>query len=104
MKATTLTSEQLSELRQHLLSIYAILGIPSPVLSASSVNYTSKTKSELADLAGTTTRKAGSKELVGIAGAMGIVSLAALSAIPIVGAGVAVGTSAWLAKALKDKG
>lgn len=55
-------------------------------------------------LAGTTTRKAVSKELVGIAGAMGIVSLAALSAIPIVGAGVAVGTSAWLAKALKDKG
>ena len=55
-------------------------------------------------LAGTTTRKAVSKELVGIAGAMGIVSLAALCAIPIVGAGVAVGTSAWLAKALKDKG
>ena len=54
-------------------------------------------------LAGTTTRKAVSKELVGIAGTMGIVSLAALSAIPIVGAGVAVGTSAWLAKALKDK-
>lgn len=55
-------------------------------------------------LAGTTTRKAVSKELVGIAGAMGMaVSLAALSAIPIVGAGVAVGTSAWLAKALKDK-
>lgn len=54
-------------------------------------------------LAGTTTRKAVSKELVGIAGAMGIMSLAAISAIPIVGAGVAVGTSAWLAKALKDK-
>lgn len=54
-------------------------------------------------LAGTTTRKAVSKELVGIAGTMGIVSLAALSAIPIVGAGVTVGTSAWLAKALKDK-
>lgn len=54
-------------------------------------------------LAGTTTRKAVSKELVGIAGTMGIVSLAALSTIPIVGAGVAVGTSAWLAKALKDK-
>ena len=54
-------------------------------------------------LAGTTTRKAVSKELVGIAGTMGIVSLAALSAIPIVGAGVAVATSAWLAKALKDK-
>lgn len=54
-------------------------------------------------LAGTTTRKVVSKELVGIAGTMGIVSLAALSAIPIVGAGVAVGTSAWLAKALKDK-
>ena len=56
MKATTLTSEQLSELRQHLLSMYAILGIPSPVLSAFYVNYTSKTKSELADMAGTTTR------------------------------------------------
>lgn len=55
-------------------------------------------------LAGTTTRKTVSKELVGIAGAMGMaVSLAALSALPIVGAGVAVGTSAWLAKALKDK-
>lgn len=54
-------------------------------------------------LAGTTTRKAVSKELVGIAGGLGIaVSIAALTATPLVGV-VALGTSAWLAKALKDK-
>lgn len=54
-------------------------------------------------LAGTTTRMAVSKELVGAAGALGFA--AALAAIPIVGPGMALvgGTSAWLLKALKNK-
>ena len=55
-------------------------------------------------LAGTTSRKAVSKELVGIAGAMGFLVAAgamALTAIPV--AGAAVGASTWLAKVLKDK-
>ena len=52
-------------------------------------------------LAGTTTRMAVSKELVGVAGALGIAALA----IPIIGPGIAIAgrTSAWLLKALKDK-
>lgn len=54
-------------------------------------------------LAGTTTRKEVSKELVGAAGALGMA--AALAAIPVVGPGIALvgGTSAWLMKAIKDK-
>ena len=54
-------------------------------------------------LAGTTTRKEVSKELVGVAGALGMA--AALAAIPVVGPGIALvgGTSAWLMKAIKDK-
>ena len=54
-------------------------------------------------LAGTTTRKEVSKELVGAAGALGMA--AALAAIPVVGPVIALvgGTSAWLMKAIKDK-
>ncbi|MEF9922360.1 MAG: helix-turn-helix transcriptional regulator [Anaerovoracaceae bacterium] len=53
-------------------------------------------------LAGTTTRKVVSKELIGVAGAMGMV--AAMAAVPVVGAGALVsGTSAWLIKILKEK-
>lgn len=53
-------------------------------------------------LAGTTTREVVSKELIGVAGAMGMV--AALAAVPLVGAGALVGgTSAWLIKILKEK-
>lgn len=50
-------------------------------------------------LAGTTTRKEVSKELIGVAGAMGM-----LAAVPVLGGAVVAGTSAWLLKALsKDK-
>lgn len=54
-------------------------------------------------LAGTTTRKEVSKELVGAAGALGMA--AALATIPVVGPGITLvgGTSAWLMKAIKDK-
>lgn len=52
-------------------------------------------------LAGTTTRKNVSKELVRAAGAMGMI--AAFATIPIVGGALVGGTSAWLLKALKDK-
>lgn len=54
-------------------------------------------------LAGTTTRKEVSKELVGVAGALGMA--AALTSIPVVGSGIALvgGTSVWLMKAIKDK-
>lgn len=54
-------------------------------------------------LAGTTTRKEVSKELMGAAGALGI--SAALIAVPIIGTGAAIagGTSAWLIKALTKK-
>ncbi len=51
-----LTDSQLAELKQHFAAIYAILGISTPVLPTTSVCYTSKTKSELADMAGTSTR------------------------------------------------
>ncbi|MCI7791889.1 MAG: helix-turn-helix transcriptional regulator [Lachnospiraceae bacterium] len=52
-------------------------------------------------LAGTTTRKEVSKELIGAAGALGI----AASLFPMIGAGavIAGGTSAWLIKALSKK-
>lgn len=52
-------------------------------------------------LAGTTTRKEVSKELIGAAGALGI----AAALIPMFGAGAAIagGTSAWLIKALTKK-
>lgn len=50
-------------------------------------------------LAGTTTRKEVSKELIGVAGAMGM-----LAAVPVLGGAVVAVTSAWLLKALsKDK-
>lgn len=54
-------------------------------------------------LAGTTSRAAVSKELVGAAGALGMA--AALMAVPVIGSGLAIagGTSAWLLKALKNK-
>ena len=51
-----LTDSQLAELKQHFAAIYAILGISAPVLPTTSICYTSKTKSELADMAGTSTR------------------------------------------------
>lgn len=57
-------------------------------------------------LAGTTTRKNVSKELVGIAGTMGIiVSFFALGVGSVAGAGAiaGAGVSSWLLKALKDK-
>ena len=47
-------------------------------------------------LAGTTSRKAVSRELIGIAAA-------SLPVLPVVGASVVAGASAWLAKALKEK-
>ena len=50
-------------------------------------------------LAGTTSRKAVSKELMGVAGAMGL-TVAIVNPVLAVGAAVA-GT--WLAKILKDK-
>ena len=54
-------------------------------------------------LAGTTTRKEVSKELIGAAGALGIG--AALISVPVIGVGAAIagGTGAWLIKAIKDK-
>ena len=53
-------------------------------------------------LAGTTSRKDVSKELMGVAGTLGIVAI--MAAGPFLGAGVALaGTSAWLIKLLKDK-
>lgn len=54
-------------------------------------------------LAGTTTRKDVSKELVRVARTLGMT--AALVAMPVIGAGAALlaGTSSWLIKALKDK-
>ena len=54
-------------------------------------------------LAGTTSRAAVSKELVGAAGALGMA--AALMAVPVIGPGLAIAgrTSAWLLKALKNK-
>lgn len=53
-------------------------------------------------LAGTTSRKAVSKELIGIAAGLGIVATS-LPVLSVVGAGVVAGASAWLAKALKEK-
>jgi transcriptional regulator with XRE-family HTH domain len=54
-------------------------------------------------LAGTTTRKEVSKELVGAAGALGLA--AALASVPVSGSGLAIagGTSAWLLKTIKGK-
>ena len=52
-------------------------------------------------LAGTTSRKDVSKELMGAAGALGLV-VALVNQVVAVGAAVA-GTSAWLTKILKDK-
>ena len=51
-----LNDSQLAELQKHFSAIYAILGITTPVLPVTPVCYTSKTKSELADMVGTTTR------------------------------------------------
>ena len=56
MKTITLTSEQLAELQAHLSTICVLLGIRTPVLPANPVCYTSKTKSELAEMVGATTR------------------------------------------------
>lgn len=56
MKPITLEAEQLAELLHCIKRINTILGFDTQVLLPSPVNYSSKSKSELADLAGTTTR------------------------------------------------
>ena len=56
MKPITLEAEQLAELLHCVNRINTILGFDTQVLLPSPVNYSSKSKSELADLAGTTTR------------------------------------------------
>lgn len=56
MKPITLEAEQLAELLHCIKRINTILGFDTQVLLPSLVNYSSKSKSELADLAGTTTR------------------------------------------------
>ena len=56
MKPITLDADQLAELLHCLKRINAILGFDTLVLPDPPVTYSSKTKSELADLTGTTTR------------------------------------------------
>ena len=55
MKPISLEAEQLAELLHCVKRINTILGFATQVLLPSPVNYSSKSKSELADLAGTTT-------------------------------------------------
>ena len=52
MKPITLEAEQLAELLHCIKRINTILGFDTQVLLPSPVNYSSKSKSELADLAG----------------------------------------------------
>ena len=55
MKPITLSADQLAELLHYLKQIHSILGFDTQVLP-NPVTYTSKSKYEMADLAGTTTK------------------------------------------------